>query len=76
MAEFERQKNLTDAEWSKEQIEHNIQHWIRSYSISETVANEARKFLFELTNIEDVETRVFNGKMQYKRFKNKRWSNV
>ncbi len=76
LAELERQRNLTDAEWSLEEIERVIERWKANYEPSEEDVRRVYEFIEELPHIEDVETRVVSEGIQWKRWKNKRWANI
>ena len=75
-AEWKRQSELTDEEWSIEQIDHDLQCWARIYSKSPEEMQRARDFLLGMDKIEDIETRVFGGDFQWKYWKNKKWRTI
>lgn len=75
-AEWKRQSELTDEEWSIEQIDHNLQRWAKIYSKSPEEMQKVRDFLLEMDKVEDIETRVFGGDFQLKYWKNKKWRTV
>ena len=60
IAEFERQANLSDYDWSVEQID-NINN----------IFNDVKKL-----KVEDIETRIALNQFQWKYWKNKKWNNV
>ena len=35
-----------------------------------------RDWLLAMSNVEDVETRIFSGNIQWKYWKNKKWNNI
>lgn len=74
--EFERQLSLSEYEWSVEQIDKVLDRWQFIYDISNKEKLKYREWLLELDNIEDVETRLFDGNIQWKYFKHKKWSNI
>lgn len=74
--ELQRQANLTDLEWSIEQIDKDIDRWAAIYGISEDEKTKCRERLMQIDNIEDVETRISQGSIQWKYWKNKRWMNI
>ena len=75
-AEWKRQSELTDEEWSIEQIDHNLQRWAKIYSKSPEEVQKVRDFLLGMDKVEDIETRVFGGDFQWKYWKNKKWRTV
>ena len=75
-AEWKRQSELTDEEWSIEQIDHDLQRWAKIYSKSPEKVQKVRDFLLGMDKIEDIETRVFDGDFQWKYWKNKKWRTV
>lgn len=75
-AEWKRQSELTDEEWSIEQIDRDLQRWSKIYSKSPEEMQRVRDFLLGMDKIEDIETRVFCGDFQWKYWKNKKWRTV
>lgn len=74
--ELRAQAEMTDLEWSIHQIEQDIARWAKLYSVSEENAARVRDFLMQLDDLENVETRVCTGGIQYKKWNNARWMNV
>ena len=72
-AELERQASLSDLEWSIEQIDCDLNRWAKIYHISDELKQKYRDWIMQLKNLEDVETRVAEGNIQWKYWKNKRW---
>ena len=75
-AEWKRQSELTDEEWSIEQIDHDLQRWAKIYSKSPEEVQKVKDFLLGMDKVEDIETRVFGGDFQWKYWKNKKWRTV
>ena len=75
-AEWKRQSELTDEEWSIEQIDHDLQCWAKIYSKFPEEMQKVRDFLLGMDKIEDIETRVFGGDFQWKYWKNKKWRTI
>lgn len=75
-AEWKRQSELTDEEWSIEQIDRDLQRWAKIYSKSPEEVQKARDFLLGMDKVEDIETRVFDGDFQWKYWKNKKWRTI
>lgn len=75
-AEWKRQSELTDEEWSIEQIDNDLQRWAKIYSKSPEEVQKIRDFLLGMDKVEDIETRIFSGDFQWKYWKNKKWRTV
>lgn len=75
-AEIERVKNLSDEEWSKEQIQKDIDRWIVSSNPSPERIEEIKNFIFSLPKIDMVETRVYMGEFQWRYENKKRWVSI
>jgi len=75
-AEWKRQSELTDEEWSVEQIDHDLQRWTKIYNKSPEEVQKVRDFLLGMDKVEDIETRVFGGDFQWKYWKNKKWRTI
>ena len=75
-AEWKRQSELTNEEWSVEQIDHDLQRWAKIYSKSPEEVQKVRDFLLGMDKVEDIETRVFGEDFQWKYWKNKKWRTV
>ena len=75
-AEFQRVQNLTDLEWSIEQIDKILDRWSDLYHIPDKQKKSYRDFIMNLSDLEDVEVRMNVGNIQWKYWKNKRWQNI
>jgi hypothetical protein len=76
IAEFHRQANLSDYDWSVEQIDKTLNHWQKFHDESNEKRLEYRNWLLGMKNVEDIETRFFNGEIQWKYWKNKKWNYI
>ncbi len=76
IAEFIRQSNLSEYEWSVEQIDKALDRWQGMYCVSEDDKLEHRNWLLEMENVEDIEVRLWGGNIQWKYWKKKRWNNI
>lgn len=74
--EFKRQAELSDYDWSVEQINKTLERWKNLTSASELEAQQIKDFLLGMKNVEDIETRLFGGNIQWKYWTNKRWLNI
>lgn len=74
-AEILRQCELTDYEWSLEQIDHILDKAVGLHYIIEDGANSIRKQLLE-EDVENIEVRLANGGIQWKLWKNKKWMTI
>jgi hypothetical protein len=75
-AEFKRQSELSDYDWSVEQIDKSLNRAVTFGYITEEQSGNFMKRLLELKNVEDIETRVYDGGVQWKYWKNKRWKKL
>lgn len=76
LAEFARQAELSDYDWSVEQIDKELNRWAKMYGVSDEEKKKYRDWLLALDNVEDVEVRFITGGIQWKYWKNKRWMNI
>ena len=76
VAEFNRQANLSEYEWSVEQIEHTIGRYGFLYNTPKETQGKYLKWITDMDNVEDIEVRIFGGNIQWKYWKNKRWMNI
>lgn len=80
IAEFKRQAALSDEEWSLELIEKDVRRYLSLYfgvlSLEQDEVDKYMDFFKELPRVEDIETRLFGGTLQWKYCKNKAWKNV
>ena len=76
IAEFHRQANLSDYDWSVEQIDKTLNHWQGLSGSSDNEVKQYRDWLLDMSNVEDIEVRLFGGNIQWKYWKNKRWMNI
>lgn len=74
--EWERQAALSDEEWSIEQIDQTLDRWACAYGVPVEIKDQYRQWLVNLDNIENVETRVYMGDIQWKYWKNKAWNSI
>ena len=72
-AERKRQAELSDYDWSVEQIDKDLNRWAKLYSIPEDIKLKYREWILERDRVEDIETRVAEGEFQWKYDKNSRW---
>lgn len=75
IAEYKRQAALTDEEWALEQIEKDVCRflYIRYAFRNQEEIDRYMTFFKELPRVEDIETRLFGGMLQWKYEKNKNW---
>lgn len=76
IAELERQKNMTDEEWSIEQIDKVLDHWAYTCVLPDDTVEKYRDWIMKLEHLEDVEVRQLGNLIQWKYWKNKRWCNI
>lgn len=75
-AELKRQSELSDYDWSVEQIDKELNRWSKIYGISDEEKGKYRNWILALDNVEDVEVRLTSGSIQWKYWKNKKWMNI
>lgn len=76
-AEFQRQAELSDEEWSKEKILETINRWVSIYGLpSQERYEKIYDFLMNHERVEDVEVRIYMRHLQWKYDKNKKWLDV
>lgn len=80
IAKLKRQAALSDEEWSLEQIEKDVRRYLHIYlgvlNLEQNKIDKYMNFFKELPKVEDIETRLFGGMLQWKYCKNKAWKNV
>lgn len=76
MAELKRQSSLSDYEWSLEDIDNTINRWRKYYGAPVEHAQAFHDWFVSMDKVEDIETRLFNGHIQWKYWKNKKWNYV
>ena len=74
--EIKRQASLTDYEWSVEQIEKTLWRWKTLSGLSEEEMNMYKEWLLHMENVEDIETRIYGGQIQWKYADKKRWNYI
>lgn len=75
-AEFQRQVNLSDTEWSLEQIDKTLYRWQQNYHISDEEVRQKHDYFAALPLVEDVVVRLFKGKLQWKYDHKKQWQDI
>ena len=76
IAEMDRISNLTDKEWSIEQIDKTLTWFQRATGTPVDEVMKIYEKLLALNHIEDIETRYCNGRVQYKYTDQIRWKDV
>lgn len=75
-AELRRQSELSNLEWSIEQIDKKLDLWSALYHVTDLEKQKLRDRIMGFDNLEDVEVRLFSGNIQWKYWKNRRWMNI
>ena len=75
-AEFRRQAALSDYEWAVEEIDKTLNHWKVFQDATDEEVNVYREWLLSMKNVEEIETRISFGNIQWKYEKNKKWNNI
>lgn len=76
IAEFYRQANLSDYDWSVEQIDKILKIYQSVNGATDEEVKKYRNWLLAMKDVEDIEVRMFEGNVQWKYYKNKRWNNI
>lgn len=80
LTELNRQASLSDEEWSLEQIENTIRHHLfMIYPNKEQIEEKLQSimdYFKNRNNIEDIEVRISNGRIEWKYWKNKKWIGI
>lgn len=58
------------------QIDKTLGFWQRKTDATDEEMNAYRKWILDMKNVEDIETRIFDGNIQWKYEKNKKWNNI
>lgn len=74
--EFKRQSELSDYDWSVEQIDKSLNHYAHVKNIDDKEKQAIRDFILSQKNVEDIEVRGISEGFQWKYCKNKRWNTV
>lgn len=75
-AELERQANLSDYDWSVEQIDNTLGFWAHNHGISDDEKKRYRDWILSQDCVEDIEVRIHSGGLQWKYWKNQRWMDI
>lgn len=76
VSEFMRQVDLSDYDWSVEQIDETLNRWKKFVDASDKEVEQYRDWLLSMDNVEDIETRISNGNIQWRYWKNKKWNYI
>jgi len=75
-AEYKRISELSDYDWSVELIDRALNRGIGLSIITEHQGEQIRDRLLAMDRVEDIEVRLYNGGIQWKYWKNKRWITI
>ncbi|HHU55749.1 MAG TPA: hypothetical protein GXZ48_03550 [Acholeplasmataceae bacterium] len=76
VAEFHRQASLSDYDWSVEQIDKTLNRWQQINDETDKAKNKYREWLLAMDRVEDIETRLVVGGVQWKYCDRKKWNNI
>ena len=76
VSEFTRQASLSDYDWSVEQIDKTLDRWKKFVDASDKEVEQYRDWLLSMDNVKNIETRISNGNIQWKYWKNKKWNYI
>lgn len=74
--EAERLYNLSDYDFSVEDIDHTLNRWRTIYHIPDETVQETRQMLLSLPQVEDIVTRLYMGRFQWKYDRNRSWKDI
>ena len=76
IAEFMRQTELSDYEWSVEKIDETLARYKNLTDASDEEVKQYRDWLLAMKKVEDIETRLCDSAIQWRYWDNKRWKNI
>lgn len=74
--ELKRISELSDYDWSVEQIDRTIDYWAYINSVPQDTKERYREFLLSKPNVEDLVVRGYGDRLQWKYDRNKRWNTI
>lgn len=74
-AEYQRIAELSDYDWSVEQIDHTLDQW-QIVGHTDEERERIRSRLLALDNVDEIVTRCYLGHVQWKYDRNRRWLNI
>lgn len=75
-AALERMANMSEYDWAVELIDQTLNQWKTYQNATDEEVNAYREWLLSMKNVEDIETRMSLGNIQWKYLKNKKWNNI
>ncbi len=76
LAELERMANLSEYDWAVESIDRTLSHWKKIQDATKEEVSSYRNWLLSMKHVEEIETRVHFGNVQWKYLKNTKWHNI
>ena len=76
IAELNRQAELSEYDWCVEQIDKTLSRFKFYKGLSDEEINQYREWILGLDNIENIETRISGGEIQWRYLNKKRWCNI
>ena len=73
---LKQQSEMSEYDWAVKDIDETLNRWAGIYGVSDEIKSKYRKWLLNLDDIENVETRIYSKCIQWKYFENKRWLNI
>ena len=74
--ELKRQAELSDYNWSVEQIDKTLDRWHNRNGHSKEECEAIRDFLLKQDNVEDIDVRIISEGFQWKYERNKKWMTI
>lgn len=75
-AEWKRQSELSEYEWSVEQIDKVLDKWSGIHHIDAETKNRYRDWILQLDKVENVEIRTVGETVEWRYWKNKKWKTI
>jgi len=76
LAENKRQAELSDREWSIEQIDRTLDRWAYMYAVTPETKQQVRDRILALDRLDDVVIRMADGGIEWKYDEKRRWQRI
>lgn len=75
-AEFKRQSEMSYLDWSKCQIEKELDIWKAIHKVDDNTVQRIKDYIFSMDKVEDIEVRCLGSKVEWKYWNKKRWARI
>lgn len=76
LKKLQEQSKMTDHNWAIHDMEKTLNWWKQSSGVSDDDVEYVRQFLLSLDDFDNIETRVWQGLVQWKYFNKTRWASI